>query len=85
MPPYESAEFTRALKANGKTFYYYTYPNELHGFSQREHRLDAWRKEIAFLQKYLQPKYGLSSTSVDDLLLTNPGHKTDGAANPGER
>ena len=85
VPPYESAEFTRALKANGKVFYYFTYPNELHGFSQREHRLDAWRRELAFLQKYLQPKYGLSSTSTDDLLLTTPARRADGAANPAER
>ena len=68
VPPYESALFTRALKEHGKVFYYYTYPNELHGFSQREHRLDAWRKQLAFLQKYIQPAYGLSSSSVDDLL-----------------
>lgn len=69
VPPYESAQFTRALKQQGKTFYYFTYPGELHGFSQREHRLDAWRKQLVFLQKYTQPKYGLSSTSTDDLLL----------------
>jgi dipeptidyl aminopeptidase/acylaminoacyl peptidase len=66
VPPYESIQFTRALKENGKVFYYFTYPNELHGFTQREHRLDAWKKELAFLQKYLQPRYGLSSTSLDD-------------------
>jgi len=69
VPPYESAQFTRALKQHGKTFYYFTYPGELHGFSQREHRLDAWRKQLVFLEKYTQPKYGLSSTSTDDLLL----------------
>jgi hypothetical protein len=44
----------------------------LHGFSQREHRLDAWKKELAFLAKYLQPEFGASSTSTDDLLLTAP-------------
>lgn len=68
VPPYESAQFVRALREHHKTFYSFTYPNELHGFSQREHRLDAWRKELAFLEKYIQPGYGLSSTSVEDLL-----------------
>ena len=68
VPPYESAQFVRALKDAGKTYFYFTYPNELHGFTQREHRLDAWRKQLAFLAKYLQPRYGTSSTSVEDFL-----------------
>jgi dipeptidyl aminopeptidase/acylaminoacyl peptidase len=83
VPPYESIQFTRALKQNQKVFYYFTYPNELHGFSQREHRLDAWRKELAFLEKYIQPRYGQSSTSLDDFLLTTP-KRTDTPANPAE-
>ncbi len=45
--------------------YYLTYPNGLDGFSRREHRLDAWKKELTFLAKYLQPE-------SDDLLLTTP-------------
>ncbi len=69
VPPYESAEFAKALKENGKVFYYFTYPGELHGFSQREHRLDAWRKQLAFLEKYINPQYGVGSTSIDDLLV----------------
>jgi dipeptidyl aminopeptidase/acylaminoacyl peptidase len=68
VPPYESAQFVRALKEHGKTVYYFTYPNELHGFSQREHRLDAWRRELAFLEKYINPRTGVSSTSTEDLL-----------------
>lgn len=68
VPPYESAQFVRALKEHGKVYYYFTYPNELHGFSQRDHRLDAWRRQLAFLEKYIQPRYGISSTSTDDLL-----------------
>jgi len=68
VPPYESAQFVKALREHRKVFYYFTYPNELHGFAQRDHRLDAWRKELAFLEKYIQPQFGLSSTSVDDLL-----------------
>ncbi|HEV2387633.1 MAG TPA: S9 family peptidase [Candidatus Acidoferrales bacterium] len=68
VPPYESAQFVKALKAHGKVFYYFTYPNELHGFSQPAHRLDAWRKQLAFLEKYIHPEYGLSTPSIDDLL-----------------
>jgi len=72
VPPYESAQFVRALKDAGKTCFYFTYPNELHGFSQREHRLDSWRKELAFLARYLQPRYGTSSTSVEDFPGAGP-------------
>lgn len=76
VPPYESTQFVKSLAAHGKTYYYFTYPNELHGFSQREHRLDAWNKQLVFLQKYINPKFGLSSTSTDALLLNNSTGKT---------
>ena len=69
VPPYESAQFVTALKKAGKTYAYFTYPKEGHGFSQREHRLDAWRKQVAFLNKYLRPEYGQSITTTEDLLL----------------
>ncbi len=72
VPPYESAQFVRALKDAGKTVFYFTYPNELHGFSQRDHRLDAWRKQLSFLARYLQPRYGTSSTSVEDFPGSGP-------------
>ena len=72
VPPIESALFVKALREHHKVFYYYTYPNELHGFTQGEHRLDAWRKELTFLAKYLQPAFGASSTSTDELLLIGP-------------
>ncbi|AXC15390.1 peptidase S9, prolyl oligopeptidase active site region [Acidisarcina polymorpha] len=55
VPPQESAEFVEALKKGGKTYDYVTYPREGHGFQEREHRLDAYRKQLAFLEKYLQP------------------------------
>ncbi len=83
VPPIESAMFVKALREHRKVFYYYTYPNELHGFSQPEHRLDAWKKELAFLSKYLQPAFGASSTSTDDLLLTTaPPSRTAAAEKP---
>jgi dipeptidyl aminopeptidase/acylaminoacyl peptidase len=56
VPPRESIEFTVALKKAGKNFVYVTYPHEGHGFQQREHREDAYRRQIDFLDKYLQPK-----------------------------
>ena len=71
VPPYESVQFTTALRKNGKTFWYFTYPREGHGFREREHRLDAWRKQQAFLRKYLQPTYGQSSTSTEDALFAD--------------
>jgi dipeptidyl aminopeptidase/acylaminoacyl peptidase len=69
VPPYESIQFTEALKKAGKTYLYFTYPKELHGFTQREHRLDAWKKQIAFLDLFLQPKTGRSITSTEDIVL----------------
>ncbi|HXW89728.1 MAG TPA: S9 family peptidase [Terriglobales bacterium] len=69
VPPYESAQLVTALKKEGKIFFYYTYAHEGHGFTDREHWLDALRKEQIFLRKYLKPSYGQSSTSVDDLFV----------------
>jgi dipeptidyl aminopeptidase/acylaminoacyl peptidase len=69
VPPYESVQFTEALKKAGKPYLYFTYPKELHGFSQREHRLDAWRKQLAFLNDYLQPKSGRGITSTQEIVL----------------
>jgi dipeptidyl aminopeptidase/acylaminoacyl peptidase len=75
VPPYESQLFTAALKKAGKPYLYFTYPHELHGFSQRDHRIDAWRKEVAFLNYYLQPKYGRSITSTSDIVLDDASVK----------
>jgi dipeptidyl aminopeptidase/acylaminoacyl peptidase len=69
VPPYESVQFVNALKRAGKTYAYFTYPKEGHGFSQRDHRLDAWKKQLAFLNKYLQPEYGKSVTSTEEVIL----------------
>ena len=44
VPPADSAFFVKALREHHKTVFYFTYPNELHGFSQPAHRLDAWQK-----------------------------------------
>ena len=55
VPPQESKEFVAALKAAGKTYSYFTYPGEGHGFRQPAHVKDAYEKELAFLNKYLKP------------------------------
>ncbi len=51
-PPQESQEFVAALKQEGKTYAYFTYPGEGHGLTQRERRLDARRREPAILEEY---------------------------------
>jgi dipeptidyl aminopeptidase/acylaminoacyl peptidase len=68
VPPYESAQFVAALKAQRKAHWYFTYPGEGHGFVQRAHRLDAWKKQLSFLRKYLQPGYGQGITATDDFV-----------------
>ena len=55
VPVEQSAQLVDLLKKEGKTYLYVTYPREGHGFVEREHRLDAWKKQQAFLRKYLQP------------------------------
>ncbi|HEY0308433.1 MAG TPA: S9 family peptidase [Acidobacteriaceae bacterium] len=73
VPPYESQEFTAALKKANKPYLYFTYPKELHGFAQKDHRLDAWRKQLAFLNYYLQPQSGRSITSTQEIVLDEEG------------
>jgi dipeptidyl aminopeptidase/acylaminoacyl peptidase len=69
VPPANSAFFVKALKEHHKTVYYFTYPGELHGFAQSAHRLDAWEKQLAFLQHYTNPKFGTTSTSTDEVVF----------------
>ena len=69
VPPAESAEFAKALAEHHKTYFYFTYPGELHGFSQPGHRLDAWQKELAFLEHYLNPRFGTTTTSTDEVVF----------------
>jgi dipeptidyl aminopeptidase/acylaminoacyl peptidase len=69
VPPYESTQFVNALKKANKTYLYFTYPKEQHGFAQRDHKLDAWQKQVAFLRRYLQPEYGKSITSTQEVVL----------------
>jgi len=78
VPPAESAVFVKALREHHKTYFYFTYPNELHGFAQPAHRLDAWQKQLAFLEHYLNPKFGTTTTSTEDVVFPN----NDKQANP---
>jgi len=71
VPPAESALFAKTLAEHHKTYFYFTYPGELHGFSQPAHRLDAWQKQLAFLEHYLNPRYGTTTTSTDEVVLPN--------------
>src|SRR5690242_16902494 len=73
VPLFESVQLARALKKEGKAFWYFTYAHEGHGFQNREHRLDALRKQFAVLNWYLQPSYGHSTTSLDEAFYLQTG------------
>lgn len=76
VPPANSAVFVKTLKEHHKTVFYFTYPGELHGFAQPAHRLDAWQKQLAFLEHYINPKFGTTSTSTEEIVF--PGVQQTG-------
>ena len=78
VPPADSALFVKALREHHKTVFYFTYPEELHGFAQRSHRLDAWQKQLAFLEHYINPKFGTTITSTEEVVF--PGSEKDANA-----
>jgi dipeptidyl aminopeptidase/acylaminoacyl peptidase len=69
VPPADSAFFVKALREHQKTVFYFTYPGELHGFSQPAHRLDAWEKQLAFIEQYINPKFGTTTTSTEEVVF----------------
>jgi dipeptidyl aminopeptidase/acylaminoacyl peptidase len=75
VPPANSTFFVKSLREHNKTVFYFTYPNELHGFAQPAHRLDAWQKELAFLQNYINPKYGETSISTEEVIFPDAKEK----------
>jgi dipeptidyl aminopeptidase/acylaminoacyl peptidase len=77
VPPANSAVFVKTLKEHHKTVFYFTYPGELHGFAQPAHRLDAWQKQLAFLEHYINPKFGTTSTSTEEVVF--PGVQPSGS------
>lgn len=50
------------------------------GFAQPAHRVDAWEKQLAFLQHYINPKFGTTSTSTEEVVFPgvseNPPSRT---------
>ncbi len=75
VPPANSEFFVKALREHKKTVFYFTYPNELHGFAQPAHRLDAWQKQLAFLEQYIHPKFGTTSTSTEEVIFPTGSEK----------
>ncbi|MGI4831563.1 MAG: alpha/beta hydrolase family protein [Janthinobacterium lividum] len=82
VPPAESEAFVKALRANGKTVFYFTYSGELHGFAQPAHRLDAWARQLAFFDHYLNPRFGTTSTSVQEVVFPGESTGKEGQATP---
>ena len=52
--PIESQEIVEGVKKNGVPVEYVTYANEGHGFQKKENQMDASRKTVGFLDKYLK-------------------------------
>jgi dipeptidyl aminopeptidase/acylaminoacyl peptidase len=69
VPPANSAALVKALQDHHKTVFYFTYPKELHWVSTPADRLDSWGKELAFLEHYINPRIGLTSTSTEEVVF----------------
>jgi dipeptidyl aminopeptidase/acylaminoacyl peptidase len=67
VPPGNAALLVKAMQEHHKPAYYFTYPNELHWVSTSPHKIDSWEKELAFLEHYINPKIGTTSTSTDEV------------------
>lgn len=55
VPPEASEEWVEALRKEGKTFEYKTYPDEPHGFLRRKNLMDVYERMERFLDWYLLP------------------------------
>jgi dipeptidyl aminopeptidase/acylaminoacyl peptidase len=55
VPKSEALQIVAALKANDAPSQYQEYANEGHGFSRIENRIDAMRRQVDWLTKYLTP------------------------------
>jgi dipeptidyl aminopeptidase/acylaminoacyl peptidase len=67
VPPANAALLVKAMQEHHKTVYYFTYPNELHWVSTAPHKIDSWEKELAFLEHYINPKIGMTSTATGEV------------------
>ena len=54
VPPIESAQVAETMQRAGLAHEYVVYPGEGHGFRKREHRLDCYRRILAWFQRYLR-------------------------------
>ena len=55
VPKSEALQVVEALKANAAPHAYHEYPNEGHGFSRIENRVDALERTVDWLTRYLTP------------------------------
>jgi dipeptidyl aminopeptidase/acylaminoacyl peptidase len=55
VPKSEALQLIEALKAGGAPHQYHEYPDEGHGFSRLENRVDSLRRTVDWLTKYLTP------------------------------
>jgi dipeptidyl aminopeptidase/acylaminoacyl peptidase len=51
----QAQEFHTALRERGVDTELVVYPREGHGFQEREHRMDAWRRTVAWFARYIGP------------------------------
>jgi dipeptidyl aminopeptidase/acylaminoacyl peptidase len=56
VPKEEAEQVVDLLKKDGKTVEAHFYPDEGHGFDKREHQIDAIKRTLDWLDKYLKPK-----------------------------
>ncbi len=52
----QAQEFHAALLERGCESELVVYPREGHGFREREHRRDSWRRAVAWFDRYLKPR-----------------------------
>ena len=53
VPPIESAQVAETMRQAGLAHEYIVYPGEGHGFRKREHRIDCYRRMLAWFRQYL--------------------------------
>jgi dipeptidyl aminopeptidase/acylaminoacyl peptidase len=80
VPPGNASLLVKAMQEHHKTVYYFTYPDELHWVSTAPHKIDSWEKELAFLEHYINPKIGLTSTATGEVAFPKSNVVTGPAA-----
>jgi len=55
VPKSEALQIVEALKTNAAPHAYHEYPDEGHGFTRLENRIDAYRRAVDWLSQYLTP------------------------------